>query len=66
MKGCATTSYQASVNWTGLSKGAHQFWVVVDSEGEIQESPTGNVDNTGQGTVIVRSDYAAMPVVASD
>jgi hypothetical protein len=66
VKGCATTSYKAAVDWTGLSKGAHQFWVVVDSEGEIQESPTGNVDNTGQGTVIVRSDYAAMPVVASD
>jgi hypothetical protein len=66
VKGCAAKAYRAAINWTGLSKGAHKFWVVIDSEGEIQESPTGNVDNIGQGTVVVRSDYAALPVVASD
>jgi hypothetical protein len=64
--GCAATSYEAAVDWSGLSKGAHRFWAVLDSEAEIQESPADNTDNIGRGTVVVRSDYAMMPVVAGD
>ena len=64
--GCATASYEATVEWSGLSKGAHKFWVVIDSEAEIQEVPADNLDNTGSGTVVVYSDRANLPVVRAN
>ena len=64
--GCATASYEATVEWSGLNKGAHKFWVVVDSGAEIQEVPTNNVDNTGVGKVIVYSDRAYLTIVRAN
>ncbi|MFL7837309.1 MAG: CARDB domain-containing protein [Candidatus Promineifilaceae bacterium] len=65
--GCATASYEATVEWSGLSQGTHKFWVVIDSDDEILESPAfNNPDNIGNGIVVVYSDRLNLPLVTTN
>jgi len=49
IRGCAARAYSAEVNWEGLPKGKHQFWVKLDSANVINE--TDESDNVGSGQV---------------
>ena len=62
VRGCATDSYTATVNWTGRSPGKHSFWVKVDSGGTIGESNEG--DNTGTGVALVNPQQLSLPVIS--
>ncbi len=55
VRGCGTKSYAASVEWSGLSSGDHQFWVHIDSNNDIPEQPSGNSGNLGSGQVNIKN-----------
>ncbi len=61
--GCTSRPYTASVQWSGLEDGIHNFWVKIDSEDVIDEDPPGNNDNRGSGHVRVVSNSILLPVV---
>jgi hypothetical protein len=50
----------ASVNWSNLPPGVHQFWVKIDSTNNVLE--TIESDNYGTGTVIVNGKQVYLPV----
>jgi hypothetical protein len=60
MTGCARMMRIASVNWSNLSPGVHQFWVKIDSTNNVVE--TIESDNYGTGTVIVNGEQVYLPV----
>jgi hypothetical protein len=49
VRGCATASYTAAVDWPDLAEGTYQFWVEVDSLNTIREP--AEWDNTAAGSV---------------
>ncbi len=53
VRGCATRSYTAEVEWSGLSEGSHPFWVKLDSNNSILEQPANDNDNIRSGQVII-------------
>jgi len=53
LRGCATNVHVASVNWSGLGIGQHQFWVYIDSDNVIVETPPNQDDNVAAGIVQV-------------
>ena len=55
VRGCAARAYKAEVDWTGLTSGTHQFWVLLDSKNDIPEQPPGNSDNIDSGQVTVNN-----------
>ncbi len=61
--GCTSRPYTASVQWSGLDEGIHNFWVKIDSEDVIEEDPPGNDDNRGSSHVMVASDSILLPVI---
>jgi hypothetical protein len=61
--GCTSRAYAASVEWPGLAKGTHQYWVHIDSTNSIVESPSDDTDNIGSGWVFVVDDQVLVPVV---
>ena len=63
VRGCALSSYVASVTWSGLTPGAHQFWVAVDSSNVIDESSPDKADNFGTGYVRVHKYGSLLPVI---
>lgn len=50
VRGCATASYSAAVDWRGLPEGTYQYWAKVDSLNTIREAAES--DNVITGTVI--------------
>ena len=64
--GCATLPYTATVEWPDLAEGMHNYWIHVDSGGNIPEVPQNNGDNIAQGTVFVYEQQLRLPVVISD
>lgn len=65
VEGCATRPYEATVTWSGLREGQHDFWVVLDSQDAIQESTAGEGDNIGRGTVYVYERQVQLPLVVA-
>jgi hypothetical protein len=63
VSGCALRSYEAAVNWSGLTPGVYQFWVALDSNNVIAESFPGNDDNYGTGSVLVNTDRVLLPAL---
>jgi hypothetical protein len=64
LRGCASDSFRASVNWTGLrTSGLHQFWVYIDSHDDIDEKPADDGDNLGTGYVLVTAERNLIPVI---
>ena len=63
VSGCATSTYRASVVWTGLPLGKHRFWVTVDSGHAIVEGPNYKADNVGDGLVTVTKYGVRLPVI---
>lgn len=61
--GCSSHAYTASVEWSGLPKGTHRYYALIDSDDVIQESPSGNVDNMGMGTVRVYTNRVSLPII---
>lgn len=67
IRGCATRVYKAEIEWSSLPLGTHPFWVKVDSENEIIESPKDNKDNVGSGQVKATGPVYQLDVkIASD
>lgn len=63
VRGCATQPFTASVTWSGLTPGAHRFWVRLDNSDIVAEVPTGNVDNVASGIVYVDPERIMLPMV---
>lgn len=61
--GCATNSKTVSVKWQGLTPGVHQYWVHVDSNDRIQETPPTSTDNIASALVYVDAERALLPMV---
>ena len=36
--GCARHTYSATINWSGLSQGEHDYWVKIDGSNDVDES----------------------------
>lgn len=63
LRGCATSTVTATVNWDKLAPGKHVFWVLADSEDVVLESPTGITDNFGSGIVLVDPHQVSLPLI---
>ena len=61
MIGCARKDVVVEVPWEGLSSGKHRYWVLIDSEGVIDESQED--DNVATGFVLVNPDQAFAPLI---
>jgi hypothetical protein len=61
LTGCARRDVVVDTFWEGLSTGAHQYWVEIDSGGEIAESDEG--DNIVSGYVMVNPRQFYNPVI---
>ncbi len=66
IRGCAGSAYLASIKWSGLSKGRHKYWFLLDSSEDIDEQPAGNGDNIGSGTVFIMTDSIYLPIVGGE
>jgi hypothetical protein len=47
VRGCATRTYAAEIEWNNLPKGTHPFWVEIDSQNDIDENKGDNI-HSGQ------------------
>jgi len=54
--GCARRKFTATVEWNGLSPGAHRYWVKVEGDAHA-------ADNVATGYVLVNPRQVFMPVV---
>lgn len=59
--GCARHLVPATVTWTGLEAGTHNFWVKVDSANAIAEDSES--DNISSGIVLVDPQQTYLPLV---
>ncbi|MEM7115503.1 MAG: hypothetical protein AAF614_23885 [Chloroflexota bacterium] len=62
-RGCALHGATAMVEWPGLAPGKHSFWVLVDSEDVVVETPANNIDNQGVGFVLVDPQQISLPII---
>ena len=51
LDGCARSPVSVNMSWSGLTSGAHRYWVKVDSDNALNESDEG--DNIISGIVLV-------------
>jgi hypothetical protein len=63
--GCSSQAYTAGISWPGLTKGTHNYYVYIDSGRTVNEVPSHDGDNFGQGTVTVYRNQINLPVVGS-
>lgn len=59
--GCASRTLMARVTWADLPIGLHRFWVKVDSWDSLAE--TEEMDNVGQGMVMVAQHRGLLPLI---
>ena len=64
LQGCAVHFMDASVIWSDLPVGSHQFWAKIDPLDLINES--NETDNITSGEVLVLPARSYMPVVSSN
>ncbi|MCA9951268.1 MAG: hypothetical protein KDE48_16575 [Anaerolineales bacterium] len=53
--GCARHTYSATINWSGLSQGEHDYWVKIDGSNDVDESD--ETDNVTMGTVEITGGF---------
>lgn len=63
VRGCATSVYTAELPWPNLTPGAYFYWVKVDSEDVIAETPSAPADNLGFGLVRVFATNTYVPAL---
>lgn len=61
--GCASQAYTATVSWPGLTRGKHSYYAYLDSGQAVDEFPSQNGDNVGQGKVTVYANQTNLPVI---
>lgn len=61
--GCSSQAYTAEISWPGLAKGTHTYYVYVDSGRVVNEVPSHDADNVGQGTVTVFTNQVNLPLI---
>jgi len=59
--GCMSQAPTATVMWSGLALGTHQFWVKVDSSNALNESDES--DNIGTGFVTIYRHGIMLPLI---
>lgn len=60
IEGCAHRPVTASVEWSGLPSGVHQYWVKIDSGSNLVE--ISELDNTASGLVIIDPGQNFLPI----
>ena len=63
MTGCATRHVTVEVSWAGVGFGWHDYWIEVDSGGDIVEGPGGELDNVTQGRLLVPFTQLFLPTM---
>ena len=61
--GCTSRPYVASAEWPGLGEGQYEYWVKIDSNNDIDETPPGDIDNVGKGQVTVVENSVMLPFI---
>ena len=63
--GCGVYEYEATVEWTDLSPGWHNFWAKLDADNVIGESDESSSDNVERGRVYVGRNAIYSPVIST-